>query len=247
MEMDADKIRSTWGRILDGAVIILASLLFVISCIGLFHPPLIQAVSALAAPKPQPIYHGKEDVQAVSIACNIYQNNEDVEALLKIFEQEGVRITFFVGGSWVKKNPELTRRIAEAGHEIGNHGTTHKQHSRLNREQNTAEIQGCTDAVWEAAQVKMPLFMPPSGDFNQLTVDVAESLGYTTVLWSADTIDWRDKDAGIIRRRASERMHPGAIILTHPTAETAKAMPGILADIRAKGWEVLTISELLKR
>lgn len=247
MNLVREKLLQQWRQVQDIGLIILASLLFVVSCVGLFHPPLIQAVSAMAVNKTEPIRHGSKDVNAVAIACNIYQNEQQVEQLLDLFKKENVHITFFVGGTWVARNPELTKRIVEQGHEIGNHGHKHRAHSNLNKQQNIDEIQACTDAVKQAADYEMKLFMPPSGDYNQLTVDVAQSLGYTFVLWSADTIDWRDRDANIIRNRAAERMHPGAIILTHPMAETVQAMPGILADIRAKGWEVMTVSELIKQ
>lgn len=247
MGMGHQTLRERWRQVQDIGLIVFASMLFVVSCLGLFHPPLIRAVSAFAMHKTEPIRHGREDMPAVAIACNIYQNEQQVEQLLEIFEKEQVHITFFVGGTWVARNPELTKRIVDAGHELGNHGHRHRAHSNLNREQNIAEIQSCTDAVKQAADYEMKLFMPPSGDYNQLTVDAAQSLGYTTVLWSADTIDWRDRDAGIIRGRAAERMHPGAIILTHPMAETVQAMPGILADIRAKGWSVMTVSELINQ
>lgn len=247
MDQKQAKARTKWRQIQDIGIILLASLLFVISCVGLFHPPLLRAVSALAMQKDQPIRHGREDLPAVAIACNIYQNEQQVEQLLDLFEKENVSITFFVGGTWVARNPELTKRIVEEGHEIGNHGHRHRAHSNLNKEQNIEEIQACTDAVEQAAGYKMKLFMPPSGDFNQFTVDAAQSLGYTTVLWSADTIDWRDRDATIIRDRAAKRMHPGAIILTHPMEQTVQAMPGILADIRAKGWSIITVSELINQ
>lgn len=75
------------------------------------------------------------------------------------------------------------------------------------------------------------------------TVDAAESLGYKVILWSKDTIDWRDRDQSLIYRRATEDIAGGDLVLMHPTAETASALPSILSYYREQALEIVPVSE----
>src|SRR5690606_19120936 len=111
--------------------------------------------------------------------------------MLRILKQENVTATFFLDGSWVEKNPEMARRLLESGHEIGNHAYSHPQMSRLSRAQIREEITKSEAAIQKLAPVRSRFFAPPSGDFNQAVVEEADRLGMTTVLWTADTVDWK--------------------------------------------------------
>ena len=71
----------------------------------------------------------------------------------------------------------------------------------------------------------MNLFAPPSGSFNKSTLDACKELGYSVIMWSKDTIDWRDKDANLIYTRATNNISGGDFILAHPTEYTLKSLP----------------------
>ena len=91
----------------------------------------------------------------------------------------------------------------------------------------------------------MNLFAPPSGDFNKTTLQVASDLNYKTIMWSKDTIDWRDKDEDLVFTRATKNVGGGELVLMHPTAHTLKALPKILNYFFNNGLQVSTVSNTL--
>nr|WP_122011582.1 polysaccharide deacetylase family protein [Maliibacterium massiliense] len=193
----------------------------------------------------KPIYQGADGVPAVAIQCNVYSGGEYLQPMLAILKEHNVHITFNLGGIWVRDNPALAKQLAEAGHELGNHGYAHKMHARMTLEQNVAEIQKSEQAIYEATGVRTTLFVPPSGDYNATTVRAATSIGYRTIMWSADTIDWRDHDTDVILKRATTKTKPGGMLLMHPTKNTVEALPAILDHFAAQNLKVVPVSELL--
>ena len=91
----------------------------------------------------------------------------------------------------------------------------------------------------------MNLFAPPSGAFNKTTLQVANDLGYKTIMWSKDTIDWRDKDADLVYTRATKNVVGGDLILMHPTEHTAKALPNILEYYKNNNLVATTVSNTI--
>jgi len=89
------------------------------------------------------------------------------------------------------------------------------------------------------------LFAPPSGAYNDTVVRVAEELGYKTVMWTRDTIDWRDHDSELIYKRAVKNLKGGDLILMHPTEATAKTLERIIEEIESKGLTVAPVSEVI--
>ena len=92
----------------------------------------------------------------------------------------------------------------------------------------------------------MNLFAPPSGSFGKTTLQQAESLGYTTIMWSKDTIDWRDHDTEKIYSRATKNLEGGDLILMHPTKNTVEALNRIIQYAKANNLQVSKVSETLQ-
>jgi len=78
-------------------------------------------------------------------------------------------------------------------------------------------------------------------------LQVAEELGYQTVLWSIDTIDWQRPGPQVIRDRVSGKAHNGGIVLMHPTAPTVEALPGIIDDLQGRGYKLITVGEMVRK
>lgn len=93
--------------------------------------------------------------------------------------------------------------------------------------------------------VDIKLFAPPSGAYSSVTLDASEDMGYKTIMWSKDTIDWRDHDTELICKRATDNIKGGDLILMHPTENTAEALPEIIGKIKAEGLEMLGVSDVL--
>ncbi|HIY45437.1 MAG TPA: polysaccharide deacetylase family protein [Candidatus Borkfalkia excrementipullorum] len=188
-------------------------------------------------------YSGNTDSKYVSVMINVYWGTEYIPAMLDVLDEYGAKATFFVGGSWADDHTETLREIVRCGHELGNHGYFHKDQDKLNYEKNAEEIRLCGELVERLTDVKMNLFAPPSGAYSENTVDAAEELGYKVILWSKDTVDWRDRDQTLIYRRATENVAGGDLVLMHPTAETASALPSILDYYKKQELQVVPVSE----
>ncbi len=191
------------------------------------------------------IYAGDKNSNNVSLMVNVYWGNEFLEKMLDTFKKHNIKTTFFVGGTWVKENKDLLKRIYNDGHEIASHGYNHKEHGNLSFEGNYKEIKDCHDIVYETLGVKMELFAPPGGSYNKNTIKAAEELGYKTIMWTRDTIDWRDKDTKLIISRAVTNMTGGDLILMHPTACTAEALESIIMYAKGHNIQLTTVSDTL--
>lgn len=180
-------------------------------------------------------YNGDRESVRVSLMFNVYWGGEYLGGILDVLEKYGVYATFFIGGCWADDNAELVREIAERGHELGNHGYFHKDQDKLGYDGNAEEIGSCGKLLYTLTGREVTLFAPPSGAYSEDTVRAAEELGYSVILWSKDTIDWRDHDATLIYRRATENVQGGDLVLMHPTAATLEALPSVLAQYARLG------------
>ena len=217
---------------------VLAAILLVVSAVC-FIP---FGVSASGRPSDRVYYNGNRDSAYVSLMFNVYWGTEFLPSILDTLDDFGVHTTFFIGGSWADDHAESLRAIAERGHELGNHGYFHKDQDGISYEANLEEIRVCGELIEKLTGVHTELFAPPSGAYGEDTVRAAEVLGYKTILWSKDTIDWRDHDEALILERATAEIAGGDLVLMHPTQQTAQALPGILQRIQAAGLEVVPVS-----
>lgn len=190
-------------------------------------------------------YSGNEDSNKISLMINVYWGTEYLDGMLEILDKYDVKTTFFVGGTWAVKESDMLEKIYESGHEIGNHGYSHKDQDKLSREQNQKEILMTHNIVDELLGFEMNLFAPPSGAYSKTTVEVASELGYQTIMWTRDTIDWRDKDADLIYSRAVKDAKGGDLVLMHPTEKTLEALERIIITLQEKGLKITTVSDNL--
>ncbi len=191
------------------------------------------------------IYRGNEQNKNASLMINVYWGTEYIEPMLKVLKDKNVKTTFFVGGYWVAQNEELLSKIVEDGHEIANHGYYHKDQGNFGLERNLEEIKMNHTLVKQTCGVEMNLFAPPSGSYNSSTLQAAEKLGYKTIMWSKDTIDWRDKNADLIFSRATKNMQNGDLILMHPTKCTFEALEKIIDAYQNAGFTLTTVSQTI--
>lgn len=187
-----------------------------------------------------------ENAVGVSLMFNVYWGTDEVYRILETLKSHNAKATFFIGGCWADDNVACLRAIYADGHEIGNHGYFHKDQSKMNLAQNQKEIVDCNRFIELAIGEKPTLFAPPSGAYCNDTLTAVSALNMKTVLWSKDTIDWRDKDASIIYSRATKNVGVGDFVLMHPMAETANALDDILKYYETNNLSVVTVTENLQ-
>lgn len=174
----------------------------------------------------------------VMLTFNVYQGANEINEIIKILKDYGASATFFIGGCWANKNIDTVKLIDDNGFTIGSHGFYHYDHSALSYQQNFDEIKKSIDLLESIIHKKITLFAPPSGAYNKNCLDACDALGLTTVMWSLDTIDWRDQDKNIIIKRATANIKNKDIILMHPTPATVSALPIIIENILSKGLQI---------
>ncbi|WP_141500733.1 polysaccharide deacetylase family protein [Paenibacillus luteus] len=192
-----------------------------------------------------PIYRGNANKKMISFMINVAWGNEYIDSILKSLKQENVKATFFLDGSWLKKNAEIAKQIQAEGHEMSNHAYSHPDMSALSRQDQYNQIAKTEALLKSTLNVTNRWFAPPSGDFNSATVQIAAQSGLQTVLWTIDTVDWRKPPADSIVRKIAAKLEPGSLILMHPTASSRDALPGMIAAAKAKGYAIGTVSETL--
>ena len=191
------------------------------------------------------IYQGNTEHNKVCFMINVYWGTEYIEDMLEVFDLYEVKTTFFVGGMWASKNVDVLKEISSRGHEIGNHGYNHKDQDKLTNKQNEDEIMMTHKLINANLGIDMTLFAPPSGAYDDELVEIAMRLNYKTIMWTRDTIDWRDKDSELVFKRATKNLSNGDLVLMHPTKHTLEALSSILAYAKNNGFEPSTVSEVL--
>ena len=186
------------------------------------------------------------ETEGVSLMFNVYWGTDEVYRILDILKEREAKATFFIGGCWADDNVECLRAIYDAGHEIGNHGYFHKDHAKLSLTDNQKEITSCNQFIELALGIKIDLFAHPSGAYGDNTLQACKQLNVKTILWSRDTIDWRDKDEKLIYKRATKNIKGGEFVLMHPMEATANALDDILAYYETQNLSAISVGENLK-
>jgi len=203
-----------------------------------------------------PLAHGDRNNGRVSVMFAICED-ERVRDVNDILDRlDGVDATFFISGSWANRNQDTVRRIAK-DFEIGNHGFNHRALANLNERDQRNELQSAhtmirtitsTTKVTEGENgvdvqqntaVSMSLFLPPHGSFNKRTLRAAESLGYTTVMWSRDA-------RTDVMMNATSGILSGDFILLRPNFATLSVINSILNEYRRQNLTVVSVGNHIK-
>lgn len=224
---------------------IISCLLFLLSLL-LVAAAVIKAWDSPERAVMAPVYHGSTEEKKMALTFNVVWGEEYISQILDILGENSVQATFFMGGQWVDDFPELAGKIAEAGHEVGNHGYSHLHQERISKAANIEEIRKAETSIFNVMGVKPKLFAPPYGERGDVILKAAEEAGYTTIFWSIDTIDWQRPEPAVITERVLARAHNGAIVLMHPTAPTVNSLPVIIKELKKQGYQLVTVSSLLE-
>jgi peptidoglycan/xylan/chitin deacetylase (PgdA/CDA1 family) len=166
--------------------------------------------------------------------------------LLDIFARKGAKATFFVVGSNAANHPEILRRMVAEGHVVANHTMDHAQLTRLSADAVRKELTRANDQIRNATGQTPTLVRPPYGATNATVRSVASGLGMSQIMWNVDPEDWKDKNAATVRSRVLANTGRGDIVLSHAIHPTTRAAyAGIIDGLRAKGYVLVTIPELL--
>jgi peptidoglycan/xylan/chitin deacetylase (PgdA/CDA1 family) len=168
--------------------------------------------------------------------------------ILRILKDRNVRATFFVVGLMAERYPYLVRAEFRYGHTVANHTYHHQKLPEMSYTDISNDITTCGDAIERIIGIKPRYFRPSGGNYNSDVVAVANSLGYKMVLWTDNSGDFLNPGIKAIVDRVVYRATPGGIILLHDGVdETLAALPSIIDILRSKGYEFVTMDELIRR
>ncbi len=168
--------------------------------------------------------------------------------VLALLKKNHVAATIFVSGPWAKEHAQIVKSYAQAGAEIESHGWAHVNYSQLSNRRIVDNLMKTNNVIQEITGTKPTFVRPPNGDFNSRSILAARSVGYTTVTWGTDSLDWMNPGVSTIVQRVTKRIHPGDIVLMHASdtcKQTDIALPAILQSLKEKGYQLVTLKQLL--
>lgn len=166
--------------------------------------------------------------------------------LLDIFAKYGGKGTFFVLGNNLDNRTETLKRIAREGHEIGNHSWNHRQFTKISLDEVRDQIMMTRAKIYDITGVDCRIVRPPYGACNDEIRALGKELGVSFVNWSVDTLDWKSKNADAVYKEIMKDAADGHIILCHDLHKTTvDAMEKAIPDLIGKGYQLVTVTELL--
>lgn len=196
--------------------------------------------------KELPIYSVDTQEKKVALTINCAWNAYDIDKILEVLEKNNVKLTFFMVGDWIEKYPEETKKIYNAGHEIGNHSFSHPHVNNLSQQENENEILKCSKLVEALTGQSTKLYRAPYGEYNDTVIKSARNVNHEPIQWSLDTLDYQGLEGSQMWDRINTKIKSGSIILMHNgTEHTADSLEMLIINIKNKGYEVVKVSDLI--
>lgn len=193
-----------------------------------------------------PIYNVDTDENKIALTINCAWNADDIDLILETLKNNNVKVTFFMVGNWVDKFPDALKKINEAGNEIANHSNTHPHVNNLNLEKNVSEIQECSNKIKSITESPTTLYRGPYGEYNDTVITASNNTNHIPIQWNIDSLDYKGLTGEQMWEKIENRLSKGSIILMHNgTENTALSLDMIIKNIKEKGFELVTVSDLI--
>ena len=204
------------------------------------------AIEVAAQNRLLPIYSVETSDKKVALTFDCAWGADDIEQIIEVLGKKNVSATFFTVGTWVDKYNEQVKKLAEAGHEIGNHSDNHAHVNNLSYDANISDMKKCNDKIEKITGKKVKFYRGPYGEYNNIVIRTAEELGMKVIQWDVDTLDYMGKTAQEMCLRIEDKIRNGSIILMHnDTDHTADSLEQIIDKINELGYEIVPLDELI--
>ncbi len=202
------------------------------------------------------IWQGNTESKKIYITMDVgYEYNNNTTKILDIAKEKNIKINFFITGTILKDNnlKQLTVRMKDEGHLVGNHSYNHPSFPVLLSEKGVQavidEMKSVADAYLSLTGVEIAPFMrPPMGEYSEATTYIMQQLGYKSVFWSFAYRDWLTADQpneSDALKRIVDNLHNGSILLLHTVSNTnVNILPDLIDIIRERGYEISLLSEM---
>ncbi|HYX40211.1 MAG TPA: polysaccharide deacetylase family protein, partial [Pyrinomonadaceae bacterium] len=198
------------------------------------------------------IWRGRTDTASVALTFDDGPS-ADTERVLDVLDDYNLRATFFMVGRQVERFPQTARRVAQRGHEIGNHSYTHPIYLYRSARETRRQLERTQAIIADVCGVRARLARPPCGVRTPAYFRAARELGLQTVQWTLAGFDWQRRTPEQIARAVLRDVRAGSIILLHDgdsenrceRSATVAALPHIIEGLKAKGLHIAPLAQLL--
>ena len=204
----------------------------------------------VTAASSQYITKGNTTSKTVALTFDDGSDGKNIPIILQTLKSNNIKATFFITGRAAENHPQWIKSIVDNGHNIGNHSYSHPDFTKSSASQIKIELDKTEVAIKKASgKTTKPYFRAPFGSVNSTVLQAVGNVGYTkTIGWTIDTIDWKGVSSNTITAKVMTHATPGMIVLMH-AGEGATGTPGALqsmiTQLKAKGYQFVTISQLL--
>ena len=193
-----------------------------------------------------PVYQGNPAKKQVVFLINVAWGNEYLPDLLVALKEADAQGSFFLVGRWVEGNQKEAEMIAEAGFEIASHGYSDAiSLQNADKETISADLRKATQVIESACKVKPQFFSPHRGELSPLVLQAAAEQNLRVIMWTLDTVDWQLPGVEKMLEKILGNVKGGDLILMHPTEQTPEFLRLVIPELRNRGLEPVTLSELL--
>lgn len=226
------------------------AVLVVMAGLVIYHPGPATGVAAPLSPADR--YSLRDVVTTKKVAALTFDISWGTVMPPKVFailQKDHIPATFFVSGPWARQNADFVKQMAQAGYEVESHGWAHVNYTGLSNSGVQQNIMKANQVIQSITGQRPTFVRPPNGDFSPRTIAAAKAVGYTTVTWGTDSLDWMNPGVSTIIRRVVTRIHPGDIVLLHASdtcKQTDLALPAILKDLHDQGYQLVTLKQLMR-
>jgi peptidoglycan-N-acetylglucosamine deacetylase len=198
----------------------------------------------------KPIYRVKEEEKVISLTFDInWAEKDELDNILTVLDKYNVKGTFFIMGGWVnysEDNKNKLIRIYERGHEIGNHSYIHPMFTKISETKMKEEIEKTEKVFMDTLGINSKLFRFPSGDYNEKACKYINSLGYQSIQWDVDSLDWKESGADYEYNRVMNKVSSGSIVLFHNNAKyTPENLDKIISKLKEEEYRFVTVGEII--
>jgi len=172
--------------------------------------------------------------------------SEYTPLILDLLEHYRSRATFFVSGDLVELNRDIVKRAVGLGNEILGHAWNHHDLTELTDDEITAQLLNTNAVIKDVIGISPQSFRPPYGFTNDRVLNISRELGLGIIKWSLDSNDWETLNSDTIYNTIINNVEDRDIILAHDVYQTTvDAMEGVIPELITKGYQLVTISELM--
>ena len=208
--------------------------------------PYMYANASAASQRRLPICCTDRSDRSVTLTFDAAWGDEAIPDIVDILDRYDVKATFFVTGEWAERCEGAVRALREAGQEVMCLGDTYRSLPKLTRDRMAADISAGNDKIQAITGSRPTLFRAPYGDADNALLETLEAMKQTCIQWDVDAMDWKGLAAEEIIGRVVKGAQSGSIVRLNSAGEhTVEALPGIIEQLREKGYRFLSASEMI--